>query len=494
MTKQPVLTDFPHTVFATAKRRVQAAMQALRGKLIKENPSGYAVLFQDVLPRDFLQNHKPPGRQRHFGAPMVFWAWLAQILEGNASCNRAVSLVQSWCRVLKLPVPSNDTSAYCQARKRLSDRFLDRIGQRVEQTLSQRIQSCDLWRGHALKAIDGTSVSLLDTEANQEHYPQHPGQKKGCGFPMMGLVGVVNLSHGGVVGFETCRGAQHDARVAPRLLKHVEPGEILLGDRAFCSFEFMSRILHERKGHVVMRLHQARHRKLDWRKGKKISPIERLVTWEKPSSKPAGSDLTQAEWDALPDTLTLRYIKLGYENRAGEKAALVVVTDLLDPVAYPAEEVADLYMERWQIEVKFRDLKTTFGMERFAVKTPKMAHKTLRMMIIAYNLLRLVMQEAASLAGRKVHEMSVQGTRFVLTSSHESFRAMAGRPRLFRQHYVEVLENCAQHVLDHRPFRQEPRAVKRRPRNYQLLTAPRQVFREIPHRATAYRKSASQTA
>lgn len=282
--------------------------------------------------------------------------------------------------------------------------------------------------------------------------------------------------------------------IGTRLLKHVEPGEILLGDRAFCSFEFMSRILHERKGHVVMRLHQARHRKLDWRKGKKISPIERLVTWEKPSSKPAGSDLTQAEWDALPDTLTLRYIKLGYENRAGEKAALVVVTDLLDPVAYPAEEVADLYMERWQIEVKFRDLKTTFGMERFAVKTPKMAHKTLRMMIIAYNLLRLVMQEAASLAGRKVHEMSVQGTRFVLTSSHESFRAMAGRPRLFRQHYVEVLENCAKHVLDHRPFRQEPRAVKRRPRNYQLLTAPRQVFREIPHRATAYRKPASQTA
>lgn len=243
-----------------------------------------------------------------------------------------------------------------------------------------------------------------------------------------------------------------------------------------------------------MRLHQAHHRKLDWRKGKKISPIERLVTWQKPSSRPAGSTLTEAEWKALPGSLTLRYIKMGCENRAGEKAALVVVTDLLDPVKYPAEEMADLYMERWQIEVKFRDLKTTFGMERFAVKTPKMAHKTLCMMVIAYNLLRAVMQEAADQAGQKVNKMSVQGTRYVLTSSHESFRAMADKPRLFRRHYNEVLENCAQHVLNIRSFRREPRAIKRRPKNYQLLTSHRHVFREVQHRATAYRKKKTESA
>lgn len=494
MTKQLVLTGFPHTVFATAKRRAQVAIQDLRKSLFKTKLSGYTVFFQEVLPSSFLDEIKPEGRQRHFGATMLFWAWLAQILEANASCNKAVSLVQAWCRALKLPVPSSDTSAYCQARGRLTTGFLDQISQRVQTTLSQRITRCDLWRGHELKAIDGTSVTLMDTPANQDEYPQHSSQKEGCGSPLMGLVGMVNLSHGGVVGCESCIASQHDARVAPRLLKYVDAGDLILGDRAFCSYEMITRIVDEKKGHILMRLHQARHRKLDWRKGRKVSPIERLVTWAKPVKRPATSELTDEQWDDLPDAMTLRYIKLGYENRAGEKAALVVVTDLLDPLKYPAHEMADLYMERWQIELKFRDLKTTFGMEKFAVKTPEMAQKTLQMMIIAYNLLRIVMQAAARQAGKKVNEMSVEGTRCVLTSSHESFRNVAGKPLLYRQLSDDVMSNCAEHQLDIRPYRQEPRATKRRPKNYQLLTAPRHVFREVYHRESAYRKKKQITA
>ena len=494
MTKQPVLSGFPHTVFATAKRRAQAVIQSLRKGLVKDSLCGYAVLFQSVLPGRFLEALKPEGRERHYGHTTVFWAWVAQILETNASCTKAVSFVQAWCRAHKLPVPSSDTSAYCQARGRLSEGYLDQINERVEQTLSQRIGTRDRWRGHVLKAIDGTGVTLMDTPANQLEYPQHRSQKAGCGFPLMGLVGIVNLSHGGVTGFETCQGAKHDARIAPRLLKHIDEGDLVLGDRAFCSYEFITRIITERKGHVLMRLHQARHRKLDWRRGKKVSPIERLVTWAKPSKKPETSELTDEQWDELPDEITLRYIKLGYENRAGEKAALVVVTDLLDGEKYPAEEVSDLYMERWQIELKFRDLKTTFGMESFNVKTPEMARKTLRMMIIAYNLLRITMQESAHEAGRKVNEMSVEGTRCVLTSSHESFRPVAGKPRLHRRLHLDLLANCAEHVLDIRPFRQEPRARKRRPKNYQLLTAHRHVFKEIAHREYAYRKPKKKAA
>lgn len=494
MNHQPCLTDFPRTIFATAKRRAQAHIQALRNGLTKDKISGYCQIFSNVLPADFLRNHKPDGRDRHFGSITVFWAWLAQILEGNASCTTAVSFVKAWSRALKLPTPSKDSSAYCRARGRLSDTFLNRIDQQVREVLQRRIQPRDLWRGHSLKAIDGTTVTLMDTEANQVKYPQHKSQKKGCGFPIMGLVGVVNLSHGGIEGFKTCGSAKHDARMAPNLLAHIDQGDLLLGDRAFCSYEFIVRIVNERQGHVLMRLHQARHRKLDWRRGKKISPIERLVTWKKPTQQPSGSGLSKEEWDALPDSITLRYIKLGYENRAGEKAALVVVTDLLDPQQYPAEEMADLYMERWQIEVKFRDIKTTLKMEKFDVQTPRMAHKTLAMMVIAYNLLRSTMQEAAGQAGKKVHEMSVEGIRSVLTTSHETFRAVAGKPKRFGQLYAEMIKDCAQHTLDIRPFRREPRALKRRPKNYQLLTAHRHVFREVQHRATAYRKKKSQAA
>ena len=132
-------------------------------------------------------------------------------------------------------------------------------------------------------------------------------------------------------------------------------------------------------------------------------------------------------------------------------------------------------MERWQIEVKFRDLKTTLGMERFAVKSPAMAHKTLHMMIIAYNLLRSTMQEVAQRAGKKVHEMSVKATQYGLTSSHETFRGVTGKARLKMRLYDQLLNTCAEHQLDIRPFRQEPRALKRRPKNqppYHLMKAP----------------------
>ena len=494
MTKQPVLTGFPHTVFSTSKRRAQAAIQATRRLLIKDSLCGYALIFQSVLPAAFLSAINPTKRERHFGHLPVFWAWLGQILEANASCTKALSMIQAWARASNLPVPGSDSSAYCRARGRIKDEFLIQIDARIQQTLQRRIQDRDRWRGHELKAIDGTSVTLIDTEKNQAIYCQHSSQKEGCGFPIMGIVGMVNLSHGGVEGFETCGFQKHDARIAPRLLKHINEGDLILGDRAFCSYEYICRIMTERKGHALMRLHQARHRKLDWRKGKKISPIERLVTWSKPASQPATSELTAEQWAELPDEMTLRYIKVGYENRAGEKAALVVVTDLLDPLKYPAEEIANLYMERWQIEVKFRDLKTTMRMERFEVKTPAMAHKTLRMMVIAYNLLRATMQEAAGEAGRKVHEMSIQGTLCVLTSSHETFRPMVGKPRLTKRLYDQFLETCAQHQLDIRPFRQEPRAIKRRPKNYQLLTSHRHIFKEVHHRSSAYRKKTPKAA
>jgi len=494
MNYQPVLTGFPHTVFATAKRRAQAAIQAVRNRLINDSLSGYALIFEGVLPAAFLSKIDPTDRQRSFGHLPIFWAWLGQILEGNASCSKGLSMIQSWCRVLKLPVPGSDTSAYCKARKRIEDSFLDRIDGQIKATLEKRIQPRDSWRGHQLKAIDGTSVTLMDTLENQEKYPQHSSQKVGCGFPIMGIVGMVNLSHGGVEGFETCGFQKHDARMAPRLLKYIDKGDIILGDRAFCSYEYIARVTTGKKGHIVMRLHQARHRKLDWRRGKKISPIERLVTWKKPVKKPKTSELTDEQWAELPDEMTLRYIKMGYENRAGEKAALVVVTDLLDPVEYPAGEVADLYMERWQIEVKFRDLKTTLGMENFAVKTPEMAHKTLKMMVIAYNLLRTTMQEAAQRAGKKVHEMSVRATQCTLTSSHETFRGVTGKPRLKKQLYDQLLDTCAEHQLDIRPFRREPRALKRRPKNYQLLTSHRHVFKEVQHRSSAYRKKSSKSA
>ena len=415
-----------------------------------------------------------------------------QILEANASCSRALGLLQSWYQSAGIPVPQGDTSSYCQARKRLPDVLLDQVSDRVLAHLDSHTCESDLWHGLRLKAIDGSSFQLFDTAENQTIYPQMSSQKEGCGFPVMGIVGVCDLSHGGWTGVETYAGQKHDARVAPSLLKYLDSGDLLLADRAFSSYEFIARL--QAKGvHCVVRLHQMRFKKLDWRCGKKLSPIDRLVTWSKPVKKSAASNLTDEQWADLPDTLTLRYTKVGYENRNGEKAALVVVSTLLDPHAYDGTDISDLYMRRWEIEVKLRDLKTTLRMEKFAVRSPEMAHKTLKMLFIAYNLIRTTMQHGAHLREKPVHEMSVKGTIDLLTADLSHFKELSRKPRKLREARFNMFELCATKILDIRPFRSEPRAVKQRPKGYQYLTASRHIFRESDTRSSRYikeRKSA----
>lgn len=401
---EPFLAGFSKDLFGKAKRSAQDILRRFRLNSLQDSLSGYGLLFDSILPAEFLARIDPTKRDRVFGHLPVFWAWLGQILEHNASCSRALTLIQAWNAGAGAPTPKGDTSGYCQARLRVKRHFLKKILARINAGLRRSIRSEDLWHGMVLKALDGTSVKLRDTAANQARYPQPSSQKPGCGFPVLGIVGMLNMSHGGWEGFTTGKWNLHDARAAQRLLGYVEEGDLILADRAFCSFELIARI-QQRGGHCVMRLHQARHRKLDWRRGKRVSPLERLVTWEKPAKQPKTSELSAEEWELLPAEMTLRYIRMGYEDRAGEKRMLVVVTTLLDPEKHDAIEVSDLYARRWDIELKFRDVKTTMGMEEFAVKSPQMAHKTLHMMMIAYNLLRSLMQKSATQAGKPLAHM-----------------------------------------------------------------------------------------
>lgn len=487
MTKQPFLTDFPLVVFATAKRRLQAAIRRTSAIITRRSLSGYAVLFEDMIPGEFLSSIDPTERQRSFGHIPVFWAWLAQILEANASCQKAVGLIQSWCRASNLPVPSSDTSSYCKARGRLRLSFLQQIHQRVINHLRSRIGSRDQWNGFTLKAMDGSSVQLMDTEKNQLFYPQPSVQKTGCGFPTMGIVGLLNLGHGGWEHIETCPYTQHDTKAAATLATHLSEGDLLLADRAFCSYELIVRC-RKQGAHILMRLHHARDKALDWRKGRKIDSNQRIVTWKRPQ-RPHGTSLNREQWETLPETMELRLIRFHYENRAGNKAELIVVTTLLDAQQHAGEDLADLYARRWDIELKLRDLKTTLGMERFEVKSPDIAHKTLWMSLIAYNLIRSLMQKAAAEAGEPVWHISFKGVLDLVVSSHESLRICAGKPYKRRAAVSQIISICATKRIDIRPFRREPRAVKRRPKPYQLLSGHRSSFIEIQHRGR-YRKSA----
>jgi hypothetical protein len=169
---------------------------------------------------------------------------------------------------------------------------------------------------------------------------------------------------------------------------------------------------------------------------------------------------------------------------------LWLATTLLDPQLYPAEQLAALYLRRWSLEICFRDIKTTMRMERLRCLTPDMARKELLAFLAAHNLVRLMAAKAARLHGADPSRISFKGTVDALCASL-AYGACAASRKNVRPLDV-LLELIAQDIVPLRPNRTEPRAVKQRPKNYQLLTSPRRQFKEIPHR-TSYKKKKQNT-
>lgn len=449
--KTPYLTGFSARLCGSAKASAQARNQSECRRIARSTIADSARMFAPILDPRFMDELGSSVRRQSYDEVTTFWAWTGQILGGNDSCSQAVGQVQAWCAEAGKPVPASNTAAYCTARGRLSEGFLNGVHHKLATGMEGRQRDSDLWHGMTLKAIDGSTARLADTPANQRAYPQPSGQQAGCGFPMIGFVGVLNLSSGAWLGAAPGRYSEHDSS--------------------------------------LMRLHHSRHRALDWRKGRKPGRNERLVEWKKPAQIPSGSRLGQKAWEALPDTLTVRYIRFRYENRGGEKSEMVLVTTLLDTETHDWTELAVLYATRWEIEVKLRDLKTTLGMERFEVRSPAMARKTLRMMLIAHNLVRAMTQRAAIGGGCDRRAISFKGSLDLLLAWKSRHRGRNHHVRRVVELDAELLELIATKRNIARPFRSEPRAVKQRPKSYPYLTKPRQEYVEIQHRSR-YRKAA----
>jgi hypothetical protein len=213
--------------YGRLKSREIEAARVERDKLRSQSITDLGVLFGDVLPVERLEtaNALGPGKRRRrvFPQVIVFWAWMSQLIEFNASCNKALTLIQSWYSKAGIKVPEFGNSNYCRARVKLSDEFLDEVDSMVESYAEARVEACHHWYGHRLKAIDGTSVRLMDTPDNQHEYPQPSVQKAGCGFPVMGIVGVLDLARGSIDSYVECKQSDHDATGAWRLRNEFSP-------------------------------------------------------------------------------------------------------------------------------------------------------------------------------------------------------------------------------------------------------------------------------
>jgi hypothetical protein len=476
----PFFADFHRRLFGKAP--VSALQERLRRSPQIPSISHYQELFGKLVPKELLaaQLCGTNSRQRIFSPALTFWSFLGQVLEPGSSCRDALRQLNAWWQwhFPTRTLPSHDTSGYCQARARLSDSSLQALCRHVGQQLERQATEEQLWLGRRVMIIDGTSVSMPDTAANQAVWPQSSAQKPGCGFPLLKLVGVFSLQSGALLDLSIASQRQHDVRLARQLWPKLQAGDIILADRGFCSFADLAQ-LQAAGSDVVMRLHQAR--KTDFRRGKRLGPNDRLVVWNKPLQPTP--NLTKEELKALPNTLQLRLVRYRIHIPGCRCQEVILVTTLLDAKRFGATQLAQLYFRRWSVELHFHQIKILLGMDVLRCLPPAMVRKELLMHLVAYNLIRALMQRASLIYQVQLGRLSFKGSLDSLHHFANAIHAAHAKPTRQRQLFDTLLLTIALDQIPIRPTRTEPRVKKRRPKNYHLLTKPRRSMVLSQHRS-----------
>jgi hypothetical protein len=418
-----------------------------------------------------------------FWTPAVtLLTFLRQVLAGNCSCRQAVAttLAQSvagdaghdrgrpgWI--------SGDPSAYSQARHRLPSAALERLNRRAIERARAFLPSIRTWCGRCVVIVDGSSVQAPDTPALQKAFPQPSGQKPGCGFPVLRLVGMFCWASGCLLNLVS--GSLHTSELVMfrTMLDALTPGTVVLGDRYYGSYYDLHRLM-QRGLDGVFRLSGARSGRL--RRRKRRGPCDQLVTWMRPPRPPRG--LAAEAWAMVPASLTLRQVWFEVKIAGFRSRRIELVTTLTDAASFPREKLAELYRDRWQVELNLRHLKTTLKMEVLRCQSVEMVRKELAIYQLAYNLIRLLMGQAAETHGRDPHRLSFAGTRQRLEAMWP-YLDLCRTPLQRCQLAQRLLEQIAADPLPDRPHRLEPRAVKRRPKNYRRLTRPRHQARRMAY-------------
>ena len=403
-------------------------------------------------------------RERIYPPLTTLGLFIGQALSQDGACLDAVSRRLSERTARGETACSLNSGPYCKARKRLPLQLICRLALKVGETLEQDSPTDWKWRERSIKLMDGTTISMPDTTSNQSVYPQSGVQQAGLGFPLAMLVAVISLSTGAVLAWALgpCRG-KHTGEQA--LFRQVMPrldfGDIILADRYHCNY-FTAALLMARGVDLVTRQHQRRI--TDFRRGRRLGRRDHLVDWIRPQ-RPAWMDAET--YAAMPERLSMRETDIG---------GRVLVTTLTDAKTVSAKEVDALYGRRWQVEVDLRSIKAEMGMDILRTQSAPMVDKEIAVYLLAYNLVCALMVRAAAGAGVEPRSLSFKGTVQLYSAFAQQLRFAVGASA--RTMTAHLLGGISLLRLPVRPGRVEPHAIKRRPKNHQLLTVPRAVARE----------------
>jgi hypothetical protein len=441
-------------------------------RILKEKSfSQLGECFAKFIPHKYLRQSEsgPLSRRRVFTKENTFWAFFSQVLDADGGCQEVVRKIHAYAAMRSKPLPSSSTGAYCQARKKFDLFSLQSIFRHLSQRL-QNASSPELLNGRRVIVVDGTGVSMPDTKENQQVWPQQRNQKPGCGFPQAAICACFNLHNGALLSYETGNKKSHELPLLRKQWSTFKAKDVFLGDRLFCSYFDISSFKDKGVDSIIPL--SRRMPVSETESVKKLGDDDLLIRWKKPVRSNASS-YSHQDWLDLPDTLLLRQIKVTVNQTGFRVTSFYIITTLLDAVAYPASEITETYFQRWNVELFFRDIKTTMGMDILRCKSPDMVRKEILMHLIAYNCIRSLMLEAAKKEHVELRRISfkasVQALRQWEPHLNQANISIKKRNQLLRLLYQSI----AGKIVPQRPGRSEPRAVKRRPKPFPFLTMPR---------------------
>jgi len=475
----------------TLRRKPRSAQQKLAEKMALLKQKSFKQIgevFEKFIPSTLLRPERDGAmsRRRLFSKENTFWAFFSQVLDADGGCKEVIRKLQSYASIKGVKVPSSSTSSYCAARKKLDEQMLSDILKHTAARLEE-IPEPGLMNNRRVIVVDGTGVSMPDTLANQEVWPQSSLQKEGCGFPIAHICACFSLKSGALLSHDLGNKKNHELLLFRQQWNTFKRGDIILGDKGFCSYFDIATLKRMGIDSVVT---LARRAPVSAASSlKRFGRDDLLITWTRPIYTPKLSYSIES-WAKLPEELLLRQIKVTVKYPGFRTQKFHIVTTLLDAVQYPAEELAGLYFKRWDVELFFRDIKTTMGMDILRCQTPEMIRKEIRMHFIAYNCIRRLMCEAAKEMNLKVRVVSFKGSVQALRNwephLNQAKISRAERYRLIGDLY-EAMTNTP---IPQRPGRSEPRCLKRRKKNFQLMSSPRHEMREILHRNSYHAETA----
>ena len=454
----------------------------LRQQFLQDGELPFSDVLSEATITPALDAIDFPWKDRIYTPLVTLWVFLGQVISADHSCRGAVARLIAHRVAKGFSACSSKTGAYCQARMRLPEKFFASIARAVGRKLEDQVESGWLWKGHHIYMFDGTTTLMPDTVENREAYPPTWNQKADVGLPLARVAAVFSLSCGVILDLATARYAgkgQGEVTLLRQLSKMFSPGDVVLADCLMCNWRNFFE-LTERGVQVVTKLNKAL-RKADFRKGKRLGKDDHIVRWPKPHIREVGRKAQRA----MPRYLTVRETRVYIKQPGFRTKVIIVVTTLLDLVQYSKEDLADLYRQRWNNELDLRSIKSVMQMECLRCKTPELVRKEIWTHVLAYNLIRTVMAQAASHYEVLPRTISFKGTLQILEAfqpliAFQGIRTSSALSLLYEQ----MLEAIVTHRVADRPDRFEPRRIKRRHKHYVPLSVPRaeakrQILKEL---------------